>query len=436
MTPPKLCRIVMDCEHEIPDEPKVPCALKIFGAGEVALYDGAAGVELRGRSSLGFPKHQYSIELRSAASSDLSARGETWRYFDGGVLPAAGWADTRFDDSTWSSGQAPLGYGNAVTSTLSFGPNPEQKHITTYFRRTFQVAAATDETLDLQLCRDDGAVVYINGQEVLRSNLPAVGQIAFDTPALDRVEDGECESVAVPGTVLVRGRNVIAVEVHQAAPDSSDISFDLELSREAPEVETDLFGFGKESDWVLNGAWADKSLFRNKLAWDLFSSFGGGDRYAPQSAFCEMTLNDEWLGIYVLGEKVKRSSGRVALPKDSADDGAFIVKQDDEGITENVGAGDLWKLVYPRQERASAATVDGVRTYLQRWHQVSERAQGPETEIFDWLDMSSAVDFVLLEELMKNVDAYSLSLHLWRGATGRMKFVPWDFDLSVGQPAY
>ena len=64
----------------------------------------------------------------------------------------------------------------------------------------------------------------------------------------------------------------------------------------AEDASANLLGMGRDSDWILNGAWIDRALFRNKLAYDLFQSFGGPERFAPESAFCELTLDDEWRG--------------------------------------------------------------------------------------------------------------------------------------------
>jgi len=161
--------------------------------------------------------------------------GSVWKYFDQGIDLGTAWRDPSFDDSAWSAGAAQLGYGDGDEVTVvSFGGDANNKHITTYFRHTFHVAdAARVADLAMLLLRDDGAVVYINGQEVQRTNLPETGEILFDTRALTFI-GGADESVFNPfplaGGSLVTGVNVLAVEIHQFSPTSSDISFDLELS--------------------------------------------------------------------------------------------------------------------------------------------------------------------------------------------------------------
>jgi hypothetical protein len=160
--------------------------------------------------------------------------GSSWKYHDLGGSPGAGWNLPGFDDGAWSEGDAQLGYGDGDEATVvSFGPDPGAKHVTTYFRRTFVARDPGSVTeLRLDLLRDDGAVVHLNGTEVLRSNMPA-GAIDDDTLASSTVsgnrEDSRYEVLLDPAG-LVGERNLLAVEIHQRSRGSSDIGFDLELS--------------------------------------------------------------------------------------------------------------------------------------------------------------------------------------------------------------
>ena len=157
--------------------------------------------------------------------------GATWRYFDEGSGVDPGWREPGFDDSQWDSGPAQLGYGDGDEATVvSFGPDPTQKHITTYFRRAFELAEAGQVArLDLRLLRDDGAVVYLNGQEVVRDNMPAGLVSPATLAAAANAEENDFHEIVVGPTFLVSGRNVVAVEVHQSNPASSDLGFDLAL---------------------------------------------------------------------------------------------------------------------------------------------------------------------------------------------------------------
>lgn len=159
----------------------------------------------------------------------LVATGAEWKFLDDNSSPDAAWTSPGFDDSTWFSGASELGFGDGDEMTV-IGTTAVLN--TAYFRRSFNVANASLYTnLLVRLLRDDGAAVYLNGTEVLRSNLP-LGPLSHGTAALADV-DGAGESTfleaPVPPGLLLEGTNVLAVEVHQSSAQSGDMSFDLEL---------------------------------------------------------------------------------------------------------------------------------------------------------------------------------------------------------------
>ncbi len=163
----------------------------------------------------------------------LVPRGAAWDYLDDGSDLGTSWRDSDFvPDASWKQGAAELGYGDGdERTTIGFGSNPNNKHITTYFRHEFEILDVSElVALKLSLLRDDGAAVFLNGIEVARDNLPADAD--FATQATGTVGGGEESTFfefSVDPSHLVIGKNVLAVEVHQANPTSSDISFNLEL---------------------------------------------------------------------------------------------------------------------------------------------------------------------------------------------------------------
>ncbi len=169
----------------------------------------------------------------TASDSQFIASGATWMYLDTGADLGTTWRDLSFDRSTWNSGPSQLGYGDGDESTVvSYGPSSTNKYTTTYFANQFEVAdASAFESLELRLLRDDAAVVYVNGQEVVRSNI-TYANVYFDTLATQEVSwaaESQYFEYTLDPSMLVNGTNIIAVEVHQATPSSSDLSFDLEL---------------------------------------------------------------------------------------------------------------------------------------------------------------------------------------------------------------
>ncbi len=167
--------------------------------------------------------------------------GSTWRYLDTGEDPGEDWATSGFDDSTWSEGPASLGYANDVATEVSYGEDPEVKHVTTWFRGHFTLDDPSDAlSVELSARRDDGLIVYLNGAEILRDNLPP-NNVTADTLALTSIS-GNNESnpitLDLDPSLLQEGTNVFAVELHQASLSSSDLSFDLSLSVKLPQELT------------------------------------------------------------------------------------------------------------------------------------------------------------------------------------------------------
>ena len=168
-----------------------------------------------------------------AQTVSLIAKSSSWKYLDNGTNQGTSWRSVSFSDAAWASGNAELGYGDGGEATVvSYGTSATNKYRTTYFRKSFQVAnPAAISTLTLSLMRDDGAVVYLNGTEVARSNMPT-GTISYTTLASTAIT-GTGESTyynyTISPSLLLTGTNVIAVEVHQVTASSPDISFNLGL---------------------------------------------------------------------------------------------------------------------------------------------------------------------------------------------------------------
>ncbi|MEM7392359.1 MAG: Ig-like domain-containing protein, partial [Verrucomicrobiota bacterium] len=173
-----------------------------------------------------------SISGPTGTNQTLIAQGAGWNYLDDGSDQGTAWKEFAFDDSSWASGPAKLGYNNGEVTTISFGPDANNKYVTSYFRHAFVFNDVNRvESVLVRLLRDDGGVVYINGTEVFRSNMPG-GPIAYNTFAGGTVGGGaenQFFSMSVSPSVLLPGTNVVAVEIHQANATSSDLSFDFSL---------------------------------------------------------------------------------------------------------------------------------------------------------------------------------------------------------------
>lgn len=163
-------------------------------------------------------------------------RGSVWRYNDARVdlySPAVPFYHPDFDDSGWASGRARLGYGgDGEVTQINGGPNLNRT-IASYYRQTFVLKNRSDISgAAIEVSRDDGVVIFVNGVEVLRDNMPA-GAVGFTTLASSSAGQGDETKFSrflIDSSVLKQGENVIAVGLHQSVVTSSDVGMDVELN--------------------------------------------------------------------------------------------------------------------------------------------------------------------------------------------------------------
>ena len=168
----------------------------------------------------------------SGSSVEVFGNNGTWKYYDRGQLSGTTWRTTSFNDASWNSGTAPLGYSmSGIHTTISYGTNSQQKYPTTYFRKTFTLndAPTTGDVFQLNYRVDDGCVIWVNGQEAGRVNMPA-GTVSYTTFSTTYAGDTPMTgTVDLSPQLFRKGSNVIAVEVHNTSYTSSDLYWDGEL---------------------------------------------------------------------------------------------------------------------------------------------------------------------------------------------------------------
>ncbi|MGI9242492.1 MAG: lamin tail domain-containing protein, partial [Verrucomicrobiales bacterium] len=174
------------------------------------------------------PSNWSAVAPEAGETVALVPMTANWRYNQNGFVPV-NWNQPEFDDSTWPSGDALLYVESASlpapkSTPLSLGP------ITYYFRTEFDfVGPSSGASLAISTIIDDGAVIYLNGSELMRQRLPD-GQITGNTLASPFVDNAELEGpFIVSAPTLQTGANVLAVEVHQSVSNSSDIVMGVEL---------------------------------------------------------------------------------------------------------------------------------------------------------------------------------------------------------------
>ena len=158
------------------------------------------------------------------AQNNLIVTGDYWTYWQWGFEPDPSWAQPEYFDFDWDYGPSPLGFGEPVIATTL-----QPGIMTAYFRTYLELPQAPTAPLRVRILRDDGIVLYVNGWEVFRDNLPP-GQVDESTPALQGVEAVSYLETSIDSAFFIAGYNVIAAEVHQQTIASGDLVFDLQLS--------------------------------------------------------------------------------------------------------------------------------------------------------------------------------------------------------------
>jgi hypothetical protein len=203
------------------------------------------------------PVAYYSTGITPPQPVLIFPANAQWRYPNVAGAQTASWTNLTFNDAGWLSGPAQLGFSNNEENDEATLITPLNQN-TYYFRRTFNVAdPGAFASLSLELLRDDGGLIYINGVEIFRSpNLPAPPTtITFTTATLSGQNGENTIDRATTINPLVAGDNIAAVEIHQQGPTSSDVSFHLRLEGlPAPRLELQNF----RGDWLL--FWADPAF--------------------------------------------------------------------------------------------------------------------------------------------------------------------------------
>lgn len=222
-----------------------------------AAQGGFAQISLRNASNAEVTSQPLPLLPEKGGSPDLIARGSEWKFLDTEAAPPPNWQALEFDDSAWRSGRAELGYGDDDEVTVVNGGSSTNRTAAAYFRHAFDVPdPSAFAALVISLRRDDGAVVYLNGREAFRSNMPS-GPINHSTWA-DSSSTSETSywTQEADPSWLIPGTNLVAVEVHQASATSSDLSFDLGLSGVSrPRIQAEPMSAGRL--WLI---WANEEM--------------------------------------------------------------------------------------------------------------------------------------------------------------------------------
>jgi len=306
-------------------------------------------------------------------------------------------------------------------------------------------------------------------QSFTSSNLPIIvinssGQSIVDEPKITASMGIIDNGFGVRNNVTDPFNNYdgkIGIEIRGSSSQSfPKKQYGLELRNNLGEgINAPLLGMPAEEDWVLFAPYNDKSLVRDALAYKLGRDLGW---YAPRTRFCEVVINGEYQGIYVLIEKVKRDKNRVDVNKLNPDEisgdnltGGYLIK-----IDKNTGSGNGgWTSTFLPPNRSNIQTIffqydypkaadiaPQQKTYIKDLMASFESTlagtnfNDPVQGYTRYIDVDSFIDFYIANEVGKNVDGYRLSTYLYKQKDsdgGKLHMGPiWDFNLGFGNANY
>ncbi|HBH83574.1 MAG TPA: secretion system protein Por [Bacteroidales bacterium] len=481
---------------------------------------------------------------------------DTLRYFVGSSDPAATWRSSAFNDGSWAQGMGGVGYGDNDDNTVI----PQCTSVFLRIKFNMPDTALIVRAL-LSMDYDDAFVAYLNDVEIARAGITGVHP-TFDQTGIDHeakmYRGGVPESFYIEKnflkTCLLPGENILAIQVHNSSPASSDLSSNAFLSfgivnsttifRNVPHwfpassdfsssnhpiviINTDggvaipdnprvlanmkiiyrgagfrnyladlntpeylnyngrinieirgsssqstpkkqygfstkkadgitnnnvnLLGLPDENDWILNGLVFDPSLIRNYLSFNLSRNIG---EYASRTVFCEVVLNGSYLGLYLLLEKIKPDAERVDIVEIDKNDitlpditGGYITKADKTtggdpvawSMSSYLGTNDVPFIhEWPEPENVTSVQTTYIKTEFDK---LSISASGgdisPISGYPSVIDIPSFIDYMIINEISANADAYQFSTFYHKDRNGKLRAGPiWDLDLTFGNDLF
>ncbi|MBN1895044.1 CotH kinase family protein [bacterium] len=214
-------------------------------------------------------------------------------------------------------------------------------------------------------------------------------------------------------------------------------------------LNVSLLGLPRENDWILNAPYNDESLIRNALAYRISNAIG---RYAARTRFCELVLNGDYRGLYILMEKIKRDKNRIDIAEMDADDtagdsltGGYIIKidrADQDDFSWRSAKRQPYVCEYPKADDITTEQKNYIKGFIDRFEQAMSEdwTADPRPEFLDIIDLDAFVDHFIVNEFTKNIDAYRLSAFLFKDRDsrgGRLVAGPvWDMNLSMANAFY
>lgn len=289
-------------------------------------------------------------------------------------------------------------------------------------------------------------IIRTNGQRIPDEPriVAEMGLIDNGTGVINRIDD---PWNAYSGMISIEQRGESSIEFAKK-------SFSIELQNtDGSNNNVSILGLPEENDFVLNGPFSDQTLVKNVLSYELFRRTG---RWAPGTRFIELVLNDEYEGVYVLTEKLKRDDNRVDIDKLTPEDvspldisGGYILRRDkknklleEEWWTSPVRQPyheTMWYEYYdPEYDELTQAQAQYIRDWMKSFDEVMSGSgfTDPENGYRKYIRTKSFIDMMFLNEISKGIDNYLFSTYFYKenDADGGQLVAgpPWDYNLGYG----
>lgn len=257
--------------------------------------------------------------------------------------------------------------------------------------------------------------------------------------------------ISKPSFLSYNGR--IGIELRGSSSqvlDKKPYGFTTLLEDNDTNNNVSLLGMPEENDWVLNALAYDPSMIRDYLSYTLAASMGN---YAPRVKFIEVIVNDDYKGVYILTEKIKRDSNRLDLKKIDPTDtngpevtGGYIVKADKTTggdpvawTMPNYGGWDTDFLHhYPKPEDITVEQANYIESVFR---ELETQTNPSNSSILNGyptiIDIPSFVDYMIMSEFASNPDSYQFSTFFHKDKGGKLRAGPvWDYNLSYGNDLF
>lgn len=217
-----------------------------------------------------------------------------------------------------------------------------------------------------------------------------------------------------------------------------------------------IVGLPAENDWVLHNPYSDKTLIRNAFAYKLAEQIMP---YAPRTRMVEVIINDSYEGVYLLTEKIKVDNNRVDIAKLKPEDiegdeltGGYILKIDKTNFSDLILTsnhppnpafnGQTIDFIYHSPKTFQPEQLSYIENFLHSFEDAlaNDDFSNPEGGYHEYMDVSSFVDYLIINEITRNVDGYRISTYLYKDKDSndpRIKIGPvWDYNLALGNADY